>query len=325
MATAGPDGNVWYCGPGDVGSISEAGIITNYLEPIGFCDSIATATDGNLWLTENTVANNHCTGFIDRMTPTGQLTRHPQPDGVCAGAIASSAKDRLLWFCYETSTSFGAGTFDPVTDEENMFSFAGIKAQGCGSMNTGVDGNAYETSWYGQYQTSEIVRITPSGSLRRFIHTPAQYGYDANQQNVRTIWQVGNDGLDGWSISTHQTTSYGTPAPPEFIGEAPFLGPDMNIWFRGGVYLRRMLSVRPQRATLAVGRQQVFSIGETNCPICVWSVVSSNQSVASVSTGSSASFTVTGQSSGSATITVSDKRNNVVRVPITVNQGSFLR
>lgn len=302
---AGPDGNLWFCGQRQVGKISSSGVVTYYSEPIGNCFGITTGPDNNLWLTDQT--------SIDRVTTAGQLSSFSL-QVVGLGNIASSSRDGVLWFEYENWSGFGLGTFDPTTDKYTLFP-SGSNAS-FGGLDTGVDGNAYLVPTLDGRSDGQIIQFSTQGRVRRFNHLPKTRGYDNNGENVYTIWFGGRDGhLYGWTTQGHKLVDKGV-AP--FVVDYPVLGPDMNIWYESGVYLQRVLTVIPQSATVGVGGQQTFAISETDCPVCIWSAVSSDPSIAQVSPVSGGAFTVTGESLGSATVTVSDKRNNVVQVPITV-------
>lgn len=309
---AGPDGNLWYCGPNQVGYVTEKGAVTIYSEPISNCFGITTGPDGNIWVVDQ--------ASIDRVTTSGQLTSFDiAGDGVGLGTIVSSARTQLLWFTYETSTQAGVGKFDLATDTYALFPVTPTIRIGGSGLNTGLDGNLYAFAGLGSRQTGVIIRVTPQGSIRKFTNLPKLGANPANGENVHTLWFGGEDShLYGWTTQGHQLIDKGQN-PMGFVPDFPTIGPDMNVWFNFGVYLQRMVTVTPQTATLNVGSQQSFTIVETDCPQCVWTAVSSAPGVASVTPVSGGGFTVTGVSDGNATIKVSDERYNAVQVPITVN------
>ena len=306
---AGPGGSFSFCGQGQVGSVSSVGVVTYFAEPIGRCFGVTTGPDNNMWLTEAT--------SVDRITSTGQLTTFSMPV-VALGPIVSSAKDGLLWFAWVSSAAVGVGSINPASGQSSLFpiskSLGGIGGAG---LTTGVDGNVYYVPVLDRRSTGEIFRVTPTGAVKRFTNLPINLGYNNSAENAFTVWFGGMNGhLYAWATQSHRLTDKG--ASPIGV-QYPILGPDMNVWLEGGVYLQRLLTVAPQSATLQAGSQQVFSITETDCSQCLWSAQSSNPGIASVSPVSSGTFTVTGVSGGSTSISVSDQRNNVVRVPITVN------
>jgi len=306
---AGPNGSFSFCGPGQVGTVTSVGSVTYFAEPIGRCFGITTGPDNNAWLTEAT--------SVDRITPTGELTTFNMPV-LGLGPIVSSSRDKLLWFAWYTSTAVGVGTIDPVSGQSSLFpiskSLGGIGGAG---LTTGLDGNVYYVPVLDRRSTGEIIRVTPAGTVKRFTNLPINLGYNNSAENTLTVWFGGMNGhLYGWGTQSHRLIDKG--ASPIGV-QYPILGPDMNVWLEAGVYLQRLITVSPQSATLGVGSQQSFTINETDCPQCVWTAVSSSPGIASVSPVSSSAFTVTGVGSGSAMITVSDKRFNAVQVPITVN------
>ncbi len=277
---------------------------------------MTTGPDGNLWIADN--PGSLTNSSLARMTTDGKFTSFDIPAGVVYPA--TSSKDKVLWFEYETETEGGLGTFDPATTTYRLFPIS--PSIGVGDLFTGLDGNAYFVPDLGGRRTGLIIRVTPQGKVTRFANVPKQLGDPRPNinENVDTVWYGGaDDHLYGWTTQGHQLIDEGSFPAFQFPIHFTVVGPDDNIWFQDGVFLRRLLTVAPQSATIGIGGEQSFSIRETNCPKCVWSAVSSNPGVASASAVTGSSFTVTGQSAGSATITVSDKRSNVVQVPIAVN------
>jgi len=80
-----------------------------------------------------------------------------------------------------------------------------------------------------------------------------------------------------------------------------------------------MISTNPSSASLTVGQQQPVTITETKCKACIWSASSSDSTIATVTPVSGDQFTITAVGSGSATISVQDKHQNVTDVAVTVN------
>lgn len=300
--TAGPGGLVWFCGQNNFGSITKGGAVTYYQGLVTYCSGIVAGADGNLWVSD--------VGHVDRVTPTGVFTAFPLPSGVIAADQIASANNGFVWFSYFDSSNISQiGNVNVSTGQ--MAAYIVNARHGIISMNTGSDGNAYALT--NRANKTAFIEVTPSGLVK--WHFPAglsfNNGAQDDQSNVGTIWLGGN--IDGWNVKDHAVVPIGC------CGNNPVLGPDMNVWFDGGVYLRRLLSVNPGSAYINAGSQKSFTITETDCPRCVWSAVSSDPSIASVSPISSGTFTVTGVVDGSTVITVSDKRYNSERVPITVN------
>lgn len=304
---AGPDGNLWFCGQNQIGKISATGTVTYYPEPISNCFGITLGSDGNMWLTDQY--------SVDRVTLTGQLTTYRVPAQVLGlGDIVSSSKNGLIWFEFETKTQFGLGTLNPATSQFHLWPYS--SCAGGGGLSSGIDGDAYEVP-SGCRSTTEVIRISPSGVITRFPNLPRMTGYYNNSEDAYKIWLGSTtQHLFAWSVLTHQLTDEGN-APVDT--NYPILGPDMNVWFQGGVFLQRIITVTPSSATLAQGQSQVFGILETGCSTCDWSAKSSDSKIATVGSIRNGQFEVTGRASGQASVSVSDGKHNVVLIPIAVN------
>src|SRR5262249_31254020 len=93
---AGPDGNLWFFGPGmSLSRISTDGAVTSFPLPISLTGStpfatpgLTTGPDGNVWI----AAVAPGTG-IGRITPDGEITQFPIP---AAGGI-TAGPDGNLW------------------------------------------------------------------------------------------------------------------------------------------------------------------------------------------------------------------------------------
>jgi streptogramin lyase len=101
--TAGPDGDVWfteYGGPGQIGRITPAGIITEFPTPTLHSSplGITLGPDGALWFAEQAAGSGQPGNAIGRITTAGVITefRAPtsqsSPDGIATGS------DGNIWF-----------------------------------------------------------------------------------------------------------------------------------------------------------------------------------------------------------------------------------
>ena len=98
-------------------------------------------------------------------------------------------------------------------------------------------------------------------------------------------------------------------------------GPDRNMWLGSGplyVYLWREISSVPASIEVQVGQSAPLAVSEKNTNQMQVSAISNDPSIATVS-GSEPSFSVTGVSTGSTSITLSDPIGNILNVPVTVN------
>jgi streptogramin lyase len=141
--TPGPDGNLWFVeeGGGNVGRITEAGVITEFsvvpaLTVGAALRAIVTGPDGNLWFTEND------TNAIGRITPDGLTVRHfPIPTSGAWVDDITVGPDGNLWF-----TEYLAGKIGRITPTGTIteFSLPGPVGAPAGIV-TGPDGNLWIT------------------------------------------------------------------------------------------------------------------------------------------------------------------------------------
>lgn len=80
---AGPDGNFWFCGTGQIGKVTANGDITYYPEPLGGCQGMTSGPDGNIWIADPVFGSLTSTS-LDRMTPDGQFLSFTIPAAVVA-------------------------------------------------------------------------------------------------------------------------------------------------------------------------------------------------------------------------------------------------
>ncbi len=114
--TTGPDGNLWFTeGAVDkIGRLDPAtGVVTEFSSPIpsgALPRGIAAGPDGNLWVTE-------LNGGIDRVTPSGSITRFPIPQAQHGPENITAGTDGALWFADADTSDIGRITTNgTVTD-----------------------------------------------------------------------------------------------------------------------------------------------------------------------------------------------------------------
>jgi streptogramin lyase len=230
----GPDSNLWYLGNQKVNRITPAGVTTQFPNASsGQPWSIASGSDGNLWITLNNTSNGIET--IGRMTTAGVLQEFVVPtasaflEGICAGP------DGALWF-----TEYSANKIGRITTTGTISEFTIPTADTRPVWITGgSDGNVWFTEW----TTGKIGRVTPTGTITEF---PSMMGSNT-LQNIAA-------GPDGrlWF------TAYGVPfvgaittsgvvtlvaIPSGSDADGVTTGPDQNIWYaeRSGKRVARLV------------------------------------------------------------------------------------
>jgi virginiamycin B lyase len=303
-AAAGPDGNVWFCGDEVYGNITPEGVVTKYSAAVN-CQGMAAGPDGALWMVTG--------GPLYRTTTSGQLTEFPMPAGEGTGNSVVEGSNDLVWFIEYGNAK---GDYDAIcnintsTDAISVFKLKD-RDYYFAALNTGTDGNAYAMD----ASAGKIIRVTPSGVMRSWKVAGYYDATQTSQANVQTIWFTINGALDAWQISAARLKTIGLP-PTGMVANA-VQGPDYNVWFTNGAYIQRVLLVSPTSATISVGQTQPFSVTESGCT-CRPTATSSDKSIARVTPVVGHSFSVTGVSPGTATITVADQAQNVFNVSVTV-------
>ena len=104
------------------------------------------------------------------------------------------------------------------------------------------------------------------------------------------------------------------------------LGPDENLWLSDqfdnqiDVAVLRRMSTVPTSVTVAVMQSQVVTVSEKHLSKGAFTATSSNSSIATVAPGNGPDeFVVTGVSTGSCVVTISDAFGNSIPLPVTVN------
>lgn len=312
-ATAGPSGLVWYCDGDGLHTIDDNGNAQSFTEPWDVCNAIEVGPDDNLWLSAHDPGLRTFEAY--KVTAAGISTEYVLPHAA-GPALIGGVGDGNVWYTEGASYVAKVNAATGVVTEYPLV-YRHRFPQTFTAIDSGHDGNIYVIDT----ENDRILRVSETGTVKSFkLQVPLPgHAITTSAEDVFTIYYGFPDPADllSWTIKGHIFTNYGS----EPFGGAvnPIRGPDMNVWTTSGVYLTRILTVTPRSASLKVGESQPFSIAETDCKDCVWSAVSEEPSVASVSPISGNVFTVTGVSAGTAQIDVSDKRYNVVHVQVTVN------
>jgi virginiamycin B lyase len=214
---AGPDGNLWFTTPTDIGKITTQGDVTFFATP-GSTSlyGLAVGPDNNLWFTDPR------TSRIGRMTLTGEVTEFPlsspdrYPVSICAGP------DGALWF-NEDPGRIGKIS---VQGEISGFPLPDATTQ-MRSVAAGADGNLWFDEYFGAMQTVKIGRITPTGTVTEFPVPEVEQltsGPDGN------IWFAEAAlGRIGKIMPTGDVTEF--QLPPQVYPAVITAGPDGNVWF----------------------------------------------------------------------------------------------
>lgn len=226
---AGPGGNLWITETAAnrivrVSPLAPQSMVEFPVPSAGNPTGVAAGRDGNMWFCE--------TGFIARITPSGDVTEFAlpwtgQPQFITAGS------DGALWF---TDPGALQGRVGRITTDGAI---SGIPfpldvaqvVDDLGGIAAGADGNLWSI---GQAFGGDdrIVRITPQGAFTMF-RTPTTFvesttigpGPDGN------VWFVVNNGSQLVRVAPNGAmTSYDIPTPrSESAGMT--IGPDGNLWF----------------------------------------------------------------------------------------------
>jgi streptogramin lyase len=239
-------------------TVTTAGVIAPFATPVTFhyttltsgdIVSMCVGPDGNMWFLQA----NGVHLYFSKVTPAGVETTYTQTttlsvtcQGICVGGDGNlwGMDQGSLYKCTPTGTITLEFTSASSTDH-------------LGGLCLGSDGNVWFTYYHSASNTSEIVRITPSGATTNFPWTSAFAAYSTNYCGIITgpdgnIWGplagTGTDYSGGvvqqMNISTQALTQFSIPPlPSEATGDngpgllGVCIGPDGNIWFTGGPYV----------------------------------------------------------------------------------------
>ena len=148
----GPDGNVWYAGPGAIGRITPRGEVARFDAPTTAASDIEAGPDGGMWFT--------APGLVGRMATDGTVTLTKSVSGT-PGPIAP-ATDGSMWF---TGSGGAVSRVAPDGGLSRLLvsgrSSTTRATGGPGSMVTGPDG----ALWFTQSNPAGLGRIAPDGSV----------------------------------------------------------------------------------------------------------------------------------------------------------------
>jgi trehalose transport system substrate-binding protein len=189
---------------------------------------ITAGPDGNLWFT------NYDSNDIGRITPSGEVSVFPDPDGKIKGLEdITTGPDGNLWFTsYELDGDDRprASLLGRITPSGEITTFEDPKISEPDGITTGPDGNL----WFTNYRTDRIGRVTPSGEVTLLedpdheISGPDNIvpGPDGN------LWFTNyDDGTIGRIKPSGDITVFTDPDHRIKGLENITAGPDGNLWF----------------------------------------------------------------------------------------------
>ena len=285
--TVGPDGALWFSGTysNNIGRMTTAGAFT--LFPVPTPDSlptgIASGSDGNIWFTEN-YGNK-----IGRMTTTGVVTEYPLSITNSSPNVIAPGPDGALWFTQS------AGYIGRITTSGAVTEYAvPTPDSGPFGITSGPDGALWFTESAGK-----IGRITTSGSITEFP-LPSGSGSPTGitPGPDGTLW-FAQRGQIGSITTAGAITEYAIPGGTLAISIVT--GPDGNMWFTQdtanaigeGVFVTAGLTVTPDTGSYQTDLTFTGSAFAPNEKVQIYREGVGSHVLASATTDSSGSFTVT--------------------------------
>jgi virginiamycin B lyase len=322
---AGPDDDVWFTSLGGndntwkIGKMTTRGrIVFNETLPNGYGSQgdLAVGSDGDVWfaldgpgkaigksdptgvvtiyrcrfcgasgLTHGPDGNiwfTHFTPFgIAKITPDGTITNYPAPANEVLGSAPAFGIDGRIWFSAVYMLNFTTIYQIGASDTNGAMSFYDIPDKRNNGANDLVVGPDGEI-WYAQGR--HIGRVSTSGSFQEPFFEPTSFGGGAISQLA--------------------------------------IGPDDNAWFASGtigVYVWLKMKAFPSSLKLTTGGAagNLF-IDESNYTHTL-TAVSSDPTIATVSSIGRHKFSVAPVAAGSCKVIVSDDRTNSISIPVTVH------
>lgn len=220
LITAGPDGAMWFTTNYNIGSVTTAGVITQYTVPTPGSSpyGITAGPDGAVWFTE-TDANQ-----IGRSTTSGLITEYPIPTAGSFPVGITAGPDGALWFTEEDGGKIGRITTSGAFTEY----LVPTPDSGPFWIIPGPDGALWFTEVFG----NKIGRITTSGAITEYPIPPNNTGpHFMALGSDGALWftedqtKIGRITIDG-VINYYPLTDLSAPWA---IGA----GPDGALWFTG--------------------------------------------------------------------------------------------
>jgi len=299
--TTNPDGDIYIGESPEDGVIAVAQVttdfqITDFTIPVStMITGIASSFDGNLWVVGST--------YLGRLSTTGQYTDFT-PTGMQPPIAITRGPDKNIWVLTQGATLLRVSTSDgSVTSYALPFA---------GGLTAG-----YDALWTGS--GTQLARIDTTGNVETFT-VPRQQTPAAAGPNKNLYWITHNNEIVEYSqqqLRAHRVVTQSVGSGPTMVA-----GPDGQMWqtknlFHVDVFIVHPLLPTPTSMSLSVGQQLTLSVTEPKSSQKVFTATSNASQIATVA-GNGFSFTVTGVSAGSTSITISDAIGNSIDVPVTV-------
>lgn len=319
-----PDGNI-YAQETDgqfhavsIAQVTPQGVITYFPVTISgqwYFGPMVSASDGRLWMILNSVSDG--SKIIAAMTTAGVFSVVNANPTTCQESGLVRGADKNLW-------SNCGGQFERISVGDGSTTLFPTSVPLGAVVVAGTDGNVW--SEYRLDRTnSGLVRSDMSGNVTTYplklTVNSFVTGFFVSASHHRLV--VTTDKFVIFDeLSGRVTRSVPFPNDGSGFGCSGLLiGPDTQMWCAAAPvlygYILDAIVATPSSLTVSAGSSTPLAVTEKTSSQHVFSAVSNNPKVATVS-GSGKSFTVTGVSTGSTTITVSDKIGNSLDVPVTV-------
>ncbi len=225
---AGPDGNVWFSGNGQIGRITPTGVVTLFPVPTSNDTSaaIVAGPDGAMWFTESSLNSGNFFAKIGRITTSGAITEYPLPDPLSGPTGIVAGSDGALWFIEAANNKIGRITTSGTLTEIHL---PATETAGVYGIAAGPDGNLWMTEDQG---ANKIVQLTTSGvftvfTVATFVNAGSLFitaGPDG------ALWFTDQFSKIGRITTSGTITEYPLPTP----NDSPFgiaAGPDGALWY----------------------------------------------------------------------------------------------
>lgn len=309
--TRNQDGNVYvgekYDGGFAIASVTPTCQVSDLPIPAGgYPRWLVSGSDGNIWISRI------YPGGLGRLTPSGTYTDFTH--GLTEVYFLAAGPDGNVWATAQNSNGYVAVRVKISDGSITSYPIPYTAGDGL-QIAAGVDNGM----WIAEHNQMVRVDIT-SGAVSTYAAGIYNSSVLVAGPNRLLYWSAGL--LGEYSPTKHSIEHRFHYPQGASCGSGMAEGPDSQIWVTCGrkvaVLIVHAIVPEPASVSVSVGKSTPLSITEPKSFQKSFTVVSNNQSIATVS-GSGTSFTVTGVSSGSTTLTASDIVGNSLDIPVTVH------